>query len=133
GRPGAQHPPRPAAGARVHRARTAERRPAAPAPPAGRARAGAPPRPPPARARQRRQERDRCAIRRPELERDTERLGGVSRQADEAVASAESGLEQLRTERDEAAHAAEAATQAVRDLSNAHAALAAVTIPDGVG
>jgi exonuclease SbcC len=56
----------------------------------------------------------------------------VSRQAGEAVARAEAGLERLRTGRDEAARAAEAAGQAVRDLSSVHATLTAVTIPDGV-
>jgi DNA repair protein SbcC/Rad50 len=83
-------------------------------------------------ARQRRQERARCEARRPSLEQDAERLAGLSRQADGAVAETEAGLEQLRTDRDQAARAAEAAGQAVRDLDTAHATLAAVTIPDGV-
>jgi DNA repair protein SbcC/Rad50 len=117
----------------LEQARTAEGQAAEADTAARRALAGGPQRAPLELARQRRQERSRCASRRPELERDTERLGGVSRQADEAVAGAEAGLEQLRTKRDEAARAAEAATQAVRDLSTAHATLAAVTVPDGVG
>ncbi len=94
--------------------------------------AGGPQRAPLELARQRRQERGQCAARRPSLEQDAERLAGVSRQADDAVAGTEGGLEQLRTDRDRAARAAEAAGQAVRDLDTAHATLAAVTIPDGV-
>src|SRR5690349_12631060 len=121
-----------AARVRVDEARTAERQAADADTAARQALAGGPQRAPLELARQRRQERGRCAARRPELERDTERLGGVSRQADEAVASAEADLEQLRTGRDEASRAAEAAGQAVRDLSTVHATLTAVTIPAGV-
>jgi exonuclease SbcC len=94
--------------------------------------AGGPRRAPLELARQRRQELSQRAARRPELEQATERMGGVSRQADDAVAGAEAGLEQLRTGRDEAARAAETAGQAVRDLDTVHATLAAVTVPDGV-
>ncbi|HEX5299366.1 MAG TPA: SMC family ATPase, partial [Streptosporangiaceae bacterium] len=121
-----------AARVRLDEARTAERQAADADTAARQALAGGPQRAPLELARQRRQERGRCEARRPELERDTERLGGASRQADEAVARAEASLEQLRTGRDEAARAAEAAGQAVRDLSTVHAALTAVTIPDGV-
>jgi exonuclease SbcC len=94
--------------------------------------AGGPRRAPLELARQRRQELSQRAARRPEQERDTERMGGVSRQADDAVAGAEASLEQLRTGRDEAARAAETAGQAVRDLSGVHATLAAVAVPAGV-
>ena len=83
-------------------------------------------------ARQRHRERGQCAARLPSIQLDVERLADVSRRTDDAVAGTEAGLEQLRTERDHAARAAEAAGQAVRDLSTAHATLAAVTIPDGV-
>ncbi|HEU5388886.1 MAG TPA: SMC family ATPase [Streptosporangiaceae bacterium] len=122
-----------AARVRLDEARTAERHAADADTAARQALAGGPQRAPLELARQRRQERDRCAARRPELERDTERLGGVSRQADDAVARIEADLERLRSERDQAARAAETAGQAVRDLDTAYAALAAVRIPDGVG
>jgi exonuclease SbcC len=122
------------AGARtgLDQARTAERQAAEADTAARRALAEGPQRAPLELARQHRRERDRCAARRPELERDAERLAGASRAADDAVAGAETSLERLRTGRDQAALAAETAEQAVRDLSTAYATLAAVTIPDGV-
>ncbi len=122
------------AGARegLEQARAAERRAAEADTAARQALAGGPRRAPLELARQRRQELSQRAAQRPELERATERLGGVSRQADDAVAAAEAGLEQLRTGRDEAARTAESAGQAVRDLNTVHATLAAVAIPDGV-
>jgi exonuclease SbcC len=116
----------------LERARTAERQAAEADTAARQALADGPQRAPLELARQRRQERGRCATRRPELERDNERLGGVSRQADDAVARIETDLERLRSERDQAARAAETAGQAVRDLDAAHTALTAVTVPDGV-
>jgi DNA repair protein SbcC/Rad50 len=118
--------------AELDQARTAERNAAEADTAARKALAGGPERAPLELARQRRQELSQRAARRPELERDNERLGGVSRAADDAVARAEADLERLRGDRDEAARVAEAAEQTVRDLSTAHAALAAVTIPDGV-
>ena len=116
----------------LEQARAAERRASEADAAARRALAGGPQRAPLELARQRRQELSQRAARRPEQERDTERLGGVSRQADDAVAGAETSLEQLRTERDEAARSAEAAGQAVRDLSTVHATLAGVAVPGGV-
>jgi DNA repair protein SbcC/Rad50 len=117
---------------RLEQARTTERQASEADAGARQALAGSPPRAPLELARQRRQELSQRAARRPELEQDAERLGGVSRQADDAVLGAEAGLEQLRTGRDEAARVAEAAGETVRDLDTAHATLAAVTIPDGV-
>jgi DNA repair protein SbcC/Rad50 len=116
----------------LEQARTAERQAAAADTAARQALAGGPRRAPLELARQRRQELSQRAGRRPELEHDNERLGGASRQADHAVAEAEAGLEQLRTRRDEAARAAETASQVVRDLSGVHATLAAVAVPAGV-
>ena len=84
-------------------------------------------------ARQRRQERGHAAARRPSIQLETERLADVTRRADEAVTGTAAGLEQLRTERDQAARAAELSEQAVRDLSDAHATLVTVAIPAGVG
>src|SRR5690242_19917147 len=121
-----------AARVRLDEARAAERQAADADTAARQALVGGPQRAPLELARQRRQERGRCAARRPELERDTERLGGVSRQADEAVARIEADLELLRSERDQAARAAETAGQAVCDLDTAHTTLTAVTVPDGV-
>jgi DNA repair protein SbcC/Rad50 len=122
------------AGARegLEQARAAERHAAEADTAARQALAGGPRRAPLELARQRRQELTHRTGLRPELERDNERLGGVSRQADDAVAEAEAGLEQLRTRRDEAARVAETAGQVVRDLSGVHATLAAVAVPDGV-
>ncbi|HEY2261487.1 MAG TPA: SbcC/MukB-like Walker B domain-containing protein, partial [Streptosporangiaceae bacterium] len=117
---------------RVEQARAAETDAAGADAGARQALSGGPRRAPLELARQRRQERGRCADRRPSLEQDAERLVGVSRQADDAVAETEGGLERLRADRDQAARAAEAAGQTVRDLSTAHATLTAVTIPDGV-
>jgi DNA repair protein SbcC/Rad50 len=116
----------------LEQARTAERQAAAADTAARQALAGGPRRAPLELARQRRQELSQRAARRPELEHDNERLGGASRQADDAVAEAEAGLEQLRTRRDEAARVAETAGQVVRDLSDVHATLAAVAVPAGV-
>jgi exonuclease SbcC len=118
--------------AALEQARTAERQAADADAAARQALAGGPQRAPLELARQRRQELSQHAVRRPALEQDAERLGGVSRQADDAVAAAEAGLEQLRGGRDEAAQAAETAGRAVRDLSTVHATLAAVAIPGGV-
>ena len=121
-----------AARAGLEQARAAGRQAAEADTAARQALAGGPQRAPLELARQRRQELGQRAARRPGLERDTERMGGVSRQSGDAVAGAEAALEQLRTGRDEAARAAETAGQAVRDLSAVHATLAAVAIPDGV-
>ncbi len=116
----------------LEQARAAERAAAEADTAARQALAGGPRRAPLELARQRRQELSQRAARRPELEQATERMGGVSRRADDAVAGAEAGLEQLRTGRDEAARVAETAGQVVRDLSGAHATLAAVAVPAGV-
>jgi len=121
-----------AARVRLDEARTAERQAADADTAARQALAGGPQRAPLELARQRRQELSRSAARRPELEQDVTRLAEAARQADEAVTGTETGLEQLRTERDHAARAAEAAEQAVRDLSTAHDTLAAVSVPAGV-
>ncbi|HET9971580.1 MAG TPA: SMC family ATPase [Streptosporangiaceae bacterium] len=121
-----------AARVRLDEARTAERQAADADTAARQALAGGPQRAPLELARQRRQERGRCEARRPELERDVTRLAEAARRADEAVTGTETGLEQLRSGRDQAALAAEAAEQAVRELSTAHATLADVTVPDGV-
>jgi exonuclease SbcC len=117
---------------RVDQARAAESRATEADAGARQALSGGPQRAPLELARQRRQERARSEARRPSLEQDADRLAGVSRQADGAIAETEDGLEQLRRDRDQAARTAEAAGQTVRDLSTAHATLAAVAIPDGV-
>jgi DNA repair protein SbcC/Rad50 len=117
---------------RLERARTAERQATEADAGARQALTDGPQRAPLELARQRRQEQSQHATRLPSVRQDLERLADVSRRATDAVAGTEASLEQLRTERDQAAGAAEAAGQAVRELSAAHAALAAVTIPDGV-
>ena len=118
--------------ARLEQARTAERDAADADAGARQALAGGPPRAPLELARHRHQERGQCAARLPSLRQDAERLAGSGRQAEDAVAAAAAGLEQARAQRDQAARAAETAGQAVKDLDAAHAALTAVTIPDGV-
>ena len=117
---------------RLEQASTAERQATEADAGARQALADGPQRAPLELARQRHQERSQCAARLPSVRRDVERLADVSRRADDAVAGTEVGLEQLRTERDQAARAAEAAGHAVHDLSTAHATLAAVTVPDRV-
>ena len=121
-----------AARVRREQARAAERQAQEADAGARQALAGGPQRAPLELARQRRQERGQAAARRPSIQLETGRLAEVSRRADEAVTGAAAGLEQVRAERDQGARAAEAAEQAVSDLSSAHATLAAVVIPAGV-
>src|SRR5581483_10082902 len=110
-----------AARVQLDQARTAERQAAAADTAARQALAGGPQRAPLELARQRREKRGQCEARRPGVEQDAERLAASARQAEDAVAVAAAGLEQLRTQRDQAARAAETAGQAVRDLDTAHA------------
>jgi len=83
-------------------------------------------------AQQRRKEQTECAARLPSVQEGAIRLARLARRADSEVADASAALEELRTQRDEAARKAEAAEQAVCDLSTAHATLTAVTVPEGV-
>jgi DNA repair protein SbcC/Rad50 len=94
--------------------------------------AGGPQRAPLELARQRRAERDADAARQPALQDAAAVSSGRSAQADAAVTEAAGALEALRAQRDDAAAAAEAAEQRIRELGEQHAALTAVTVPDGV-
>jgi len=94
--------------------------------------AGGPQRAPLELARQRRGERDADAARVPALRDAAESSSGRSARADAAVTDAVGALEALRAQRDDAASAAEAAGQRIRELTEQHAALTAVAVPDGV-
>lgn len=81
-------------------------------------------------ARERRNEHDEHVARLPSVEADVARLSVLSGHAETAVNTASTGLEELRTQRDEAARRAEAAEQGVHNLTSEQAALAAVAVPD---
>jgi DNA repair protein SbcC/Rad50 len=82
--------------------------------------------------RQQRALRGQDVARRPALQDEAARLTGLSAEAEAAVTEAASALEALRAQRDDAASAAEAAERRTRELSEQHAALTAVAVPDGV-
>ena len=82
--------------------------------------------------RQQRALRGQDVARRPALQDEAARRTGLSAGAEAAVTEAGRALEALRAQRDDAASAAEAAERRTRDLSEEHAALTAVAVPDGV-
>jgi DNA repair protein SbcC/Rad50 len=82
-------------------------------------------------ARERRAERDEHVARLPALQDDAAKLSALSGQAETQVNEASSVLEERRAGRDEATRRAEAAAQRVDGLSADHAALVAVSVPDG--
>jgi DNA repair protein SbcC/Rad50 len=82
--------------------------------------------------RQQRALRGQDVTRRPALQDEAARRTGLSAGAEAAVTEAGSALEALRAQRDDAASAAEAAERRTRELSEQHAALTAVAVPDGV-
>ena len=82
--------------------------------------------------RQQRARRGQDVARQPASRDEAARLSARSAAADAAVAEAGAALEVLRAQRDDAASAAEAAGRRTRELSEQHAALAAVAVPDGV-
>jgi exonuclease SbcC len=82
-------------------------------------------------ASERRNEYGELVARLPSLEADVARLFLMSGDAETRVTAALTGLEALRTQRDEAARSAEAAERRVDDLSSEQATLAAVAVPDG--
>ena len=82
-------------------------------------------------ARERRAERGEHVARLPSLQDDVAKLSAVSGQAETQVNKASSVLEERRADRDESARRAEAAAQRVDDLSAEHAALVAISVPDG--
>jgi DNA repair protein SbcC/Rad50 len=95
--------------------------------------AGGPQRAPLELARERRAERGEHVARLPSLQDDVARMSVLSGHAETKVNDASIVLEELRAQRDEAARSAEAAAQRVNDLSAEHAALVAVSVPDGAG
>ena len=82
--------------------------------------------------RQQRALRDRDVARQPASRDEAARLSGRSAEAEAAVAGADTALEVLRAQRDDAAGAAEAAERRTRELTEQHAALTALAVPDGV-
>jgi exonuclease SbcC len=81
-------------------------------------------------ARERRTEHGEHLARLPSLEADVARLSLLSGHTETEVNAASTNLEELRTQRDEAARSAESAERRVHDLSIEHIALAAVAVPD---
>ena len=95
--------------------------------------AGGPQRAPLELARERYEERDEHVARLPSLRDDLARLSVLSSDAETKVNDSSTALEELRAQREEATRSAEAAAQAMDDLSAEHAALVAVCLPDGTG
>jgi exonuclease SbcC len=83
-------------------------------------------------ARVRRAERNRLQQSVPGLTSDSAERKRLAGQASAAVESAAAGLETLRERRDESAAAAAAVADRVRQLTEEHDALAAVTVPGGI-
>jgi DNA repair protein SbcC/Rad50 len=81
-------------------------------------------------ARDRRAERSERMSRRLTVQEDAARLEALSASASATVDAASASFEELRGQRDEAAHVAEAASQRVDRLGTEHAALTAVSVPD---
>ena len=82
---------------------------------------------------QRRGEQRQRAARLPSAREQAAQAAELSARASLAVAAASAALEELRAQRDSAARDVELSGQAARTLQAEHAALAAVTVPDGVG
>jgi exonuclease SbcC len=82
-------------------------------------------------ARERRAERGELVARLPSLQDDAARLSALTSHAETQVSDASSAMEERRGQRDEATRSAEAAAQRVDGLNAEHAALVAVSVPDG--